>query len=489
MSRTPTSSALATCVNQTGAALRTCLNDTTDVPQMINEFASMVVVWQTDQREFNFIVYRDNTQNRLWRMLPDDLDRTWGNHSGGNNPVNLDPSSGKPYRRCIGTDPTPANEICRAFMRVPEFKEMYLRRIRTLTDEVLADPKWQNQLDDAEALLGDEWADDEARWNRTPHSLSQMLSAMDQWIDDYVAHLRAGGHENNIPGQQSAAPVVTISDYRSDPGDGLGYVLITNPSASESVDLSNWTFDGLAEIPVGLVVLPGATVAVSTNDQAFRAMNPSFTGVRATTNGTLAGQITPVAPQWLDCRNGWRCARHRRSSSTSGTQSRRRTRSPEAMRPLASIAGNGGDWFELVVVEDGLDVRGWRLGHVGQMTDRARQCGMNSSFADDPLLASLEGGTIITVSEDLADDVQFLPAFGDWHINLQANSADTGQYFTAASQSNFSTNHDNWQLSIFDDAGTLVFGPAGEGIGATSGVNSSEIGELQVAAVDCTLTR
>ena len=471
--------ALATCVNQTGAALRTCLNDTTDVPQMINEFASMVVVWQTDQREFNYIVYRDNTQNMLWRMLPDDLDRTWGNHSGGSNLVNLDPTSGKPYRRCIGTDPTPANEICRAFMSVPEFKDMYLRRIRTLTDEVLADPRWQARLATVGDTLVDEWADDEARWNRTPYTLGQILTEMSEWIDDYVVHLRAGGHEGNVPAQQSAAPGVSITGYRSDPGDGLGYVLITNPSATESVDLSNWTFDGLAEIPVGLVVLPGATVAVSTNDQLFRAMNPSFTGIRATTDGTLAGQVTlirrdgssaatvgdiPPAPIVL---NEWNAV------SSANTLA-------NGDATLGTIVGNGGDWFELVVVDDDLDIRGWRLvmsdndGPSQQVTDEF-------VFADDPLLAQLEGGTIITISEDFADDVTFLPAYDDWHLNLQANSADAGAYFTPASQSNFSTNHQNWQLSIFDDQGNLVFGPAGEGIGATSGVNSSEIGELKTA--------
>ena len=72
--------ALATCTSQTGTALRDCLLDTTDVPQIINELAAMVAIWQTDQREFNFFVYRDNTQNGLWRVLPDDLDRTWGHH-------------------------------------------------------------------------------------------------------------------------------------------------------------------------------------------------------------------------------------------------------------------------------------------------------------------------------------------------------------------------------------------------------------------------
>jgi len=468
--------AFRTCLDQTGAALRTCLNDTTDVPQMINEFAALVATWQTDQREFNYILYRDNTQNMLWRMLPDDLDRSWGHHAGSNL-VNLDASSGRVYRRCIGTDGTPANEICRAFMNVPEFKEMYLRRIRTLTDELLAGPQWHAMVSDARITLASEWAEDHAKWpNRANHNFNQILDSLDAWIDDYVAHLRAGGHEGNIPAEQSSAPQISITGYRSDPGDGLGYVLITNPSASESVDLSNWQFDGLAEIAPGLVVLPGATVAVTTNDQAFRAMNPAFTGIRSETQGTIAGQITLIR------RDGTTAATTGQTPPSSLVLNEWNAVSGANViaggdATLGSIAGNGGDWFELGVVDDDLDIRGWRL-VLSDNSGASQAVTDELIFANDPVLANLEAGTIITISESFPDDVEFLPASGDWHINLQSNSADDGAYFTAASQSNFSVNHENWQLSIFDDDGGLIFGPAGEGIGATSGVNSSEVGEL-----------
>ena len=471
---------LRACLDEIGAPFRACVMDQMDIPQLVNEIAATAVIRNIDQREFNYFIYRDSTQNGLWRMLPDDLDRTWGIDNGSNaqlaNPV---VSSLKPYARCIGTDTTPANEICRALMRWPEFEEMYNRRLRTLVDEVLDDPSWQVQITGTSDYIAADWEDDEAKWNRTNVAFSTMALALNGWVDDYVAHQRSGGHDGLVPGAQTPAPQVTISDYRSDPGDGLGYVMISNPSPSESVDLSNWTFDGLAEIPVGLVVLPGATVAVSTNDQMFRAMNPLFTGIRATTDGTIAGQVTlnrrdgssaatvgqiPPAPMVL---NEWNAVSSLNTLANGDAT-------------LGTIPGNGGDWFELVVIDNGLDIRGWRLvmsdndGPSQQVTDEF-------VFTNDPLLAALEGGTIITVSEDFVDDVEFLPAFDDWHLNLQANSADDGAYFTAASQSNFSTNSDNWQLSIFDAQGNLVFGPAGEGIGATSGVNSSEIGELQTA--------
>ena len=146
---------------------------------------------------------------------------------------------------------------------------------------------------------------------------------------------------------------------------------------------------------------------------------------------------------------------------------------------LGTVVGNGGDWFELVVIEDNLDIRGWTL----EISDEDNVDGVTEvtdefTFGNNALLGNLRAGTIITVSEDFADDPSYNPEAGDWTINLQANSADDGAFFTAGSQSNFGVNNQNWQLIIRDDAGNAVFGPAGEGAGA-SGVGSDEIGELE----------
>ena len=143
------------------------------------------------------------------------------------------------------------------------------------------------------------------------------------------------------------------------------------------------------------------------------------------------------------------------------------------------IVGNGGDWFELVVTEDHLDIRGWSL----ELSDNDNDAGIQEAtdtfvFAADPLLADLRAGTIITVAEDIADDAGYDPEGGDWHINLQANSDDDGSYITPDSQSNFGVSNDDWQLIIRDASDQPVFGPAGEGVGA-SGVSDEEIGELE----------
>ncbi|MEM7093239.1 MAG: CotH kinase family protein [Actinomycetota bacterium] len=475
--------AFLTCLNSSGAARRSCLLAQADVAQMVNEIAATSVIRNVDQREFNWFLYRDDTQNGLWRLLPDDLDRTWG--IGGTNVAAPVSDSGQPYRRCIGTDGPPANEVCRAIMAVPEFETMVNRRLRTLTDEHLADPKWQNAVTTTAALIEADWNDDEARWNRTSASFATIVGQLQSWITTYVAHLRAGGHDNKVPAAQSANPAVTIVETRPSAADGISWAILSNPSATESVDVSGWAFNGQATITNGAVILPGATLAVTNDDAAFLSANPDFADVRARLEGSFAGETTLVR------RDGSLVDGFGTPTTNAIVLNEWNAVNASSVLPLGdpvlgTAAGNGGDWFELVVVEDGLDVRGWRL--VLSDADGANP-GVRDEFvfADRPELADLEGGSIITISEDRADDLTVMPVRGDWHINLQANDFDAGQFFTAESQENFDTNHENWQLAIYDDQGTLVFGPAGEGIGSVSGVTSREVGELEAdpsASVD-----
>jgi hypothetical protein len=110
---------------------------------------------------------------------------------------------------------------------------------------------------------------------------------------------------------------------------------------------------------------------------------------------------------------------------------------PPADAFFGRVVGNGGDWFELVVVADHLDIRGWRLAIVDDDVPESPLV-----FSNSAIWANLRAGTIITVSEDVPDDVSYSPAAGDWWINVRAaDPADggTGTYITA---SNFPTSND-----------------------------------------------
>lgn len=140
-----------------------------------------------------------------------------------------------------------------------------------------------------------------------------------------------------------------------------------------------------------------------------------------------------------------------------------------------SIMGNGGDWFEMVVINDHLDVRGWKLAIIENGI-------ANKTFtlSNDTLWSNLRSGTIITISEDLVTDVSFNPFTintGDWWINIQARDGVTNNYIT--NPSNFSVSKDNWQLTIRDAENNIIFGPAGEGVNPLSGVGKDEVFKLE----------
>jgi hypothetical protein len=139
------------------------------------------------------------------------------------------------------------------------------------------------------------------------------------------------------------------------------------------------------------------------------------------------------------------------------------------------IEGNGGDWFEIVVIQDHLDMRNWEL-VVSDDTGGGGQVIQTLVLADHTAWSDLRSGTIITVSEELADDVSYDPVGGDWWISVQAADGAPGTYITAT---DFSVSNQNWQLTIRDDVGTDVFGPAGEGIRPLSGIGSDEVFKLE----------
>ncbi len=135
------------------------------------------------------------------------------------------------------------------------------------------------------------------------------------------------------------------------------------------------------------------------------------------------------------------------------------------------IQGNGGDWFELVVITDHLDMRRWKFdiyenGTLDETLD----------LTDDSIWSDLRSGTIITVAEDVPTDISYNPAAGDWWINVQAGEVGDGLYIEA---SNFPVASSNWQLVIRNADDAVIFGPAGEGISPTSGIGGTDIFRLE----------
>jgi len=135
------------------------------------------------------------------------------------------------------------------------------------------------------------------------------------------------------------------------------------------------------------------------------------------------------------------------------------------------VRGNGGDWFELVVIKDHLDIRGWQLDvYEDGLLDETL------TLTANPIWQDLRAGTIITVAEDVPSDISYNPAAGDWWINVQANNNGDGLYIE---KSSFPVSASGWRLRIRNMAGQVVFGPAGEGISPATGIGGTEVFRLE----------
>jgi hypothetical protein len=143
------------------------------------------------------------------------------------------------------------------------------------------------------------------------------------------------------------------------------------------------------------------------------------------------------------------------------------------------VIGNGGDWFELVVITDHLDMRRWVFDiYEDGLLDESLELTSHSIWAD------IRSGTIITISEDLPSDISYDPAAGDWWINVQANDSADGLYIEASS---FPVGSSNWQLRIRNASNTVIFGPAGEGISPKTGIGGNEVFKLETVPTAATI--
>jgi hypothetical protein len=165
------------------------------------------------------------------------------------------------------------------------------------------------------------------------------------------------------------------------------------------------------------------------------------------------------------------------------------TASSKADTHFGRVRGNGGRWFELLVVGETstpgetVDMRGWSF----DWSDTDLGSG-SITLSNDSRLQNIHRGTLLTVfaqddgttsdgdvnPENVATNYDdYNPAAGDWWLNLNLADSD----FIASGS--LDTGNDDWQLTIKDNSNNTVFGPVGEGVGVLSGVNSREIAKLE----------
>ena len=165
------------------------------------------------------------------------------------------------------------------------------------------------------------------------------------------------------------------------------------------------------------------------------------------------------------------------------------------------IEGNGGDWFELVVVGDGTagttDLRGFSIEVGTTEDDGSFDAGSLIVLSTDSYWAAVPNGTILTFTEDntanggLDTDIERVDNLAsDGYIWTNVWLGDTtrlgytdentnGYMIGGGLVSGLGIDNDDTQFIIADASGNVVFGIAGEGVAPTGGVSDTEVFELE----------
>jgi hypothetical protein len=273
------------------------LYDHVSIPSVINCLAVATIIHDRDFGHKNYYLYRDTQGSGEWTILPWDKDLTFGRLGflleGGvlNDAIwaNHDPES-HPLK-CYTE-----NLLFDALYDVPAIRDMYLRRLRTLMDELLQPPgtppselRYERRIDAYyEQMLSDVTLDAD-RWPvlwGTPQTFAQ---ALDILKNDYLAVRRVHLYETHgpgnggvIPAPQPATARVFFGDLEPDPASGNQseeYFTLVNPN-DYAVDISGWQIAQDVEYTIqpGVVIPAGGTLYLSPDVVAFRNRATSPTG-------------------------------------------------------------------------------------------------------------------------------------------------------------------------------------------------------------------
>lgn len=302
--------ALIAGVALTGTNLERYVFDNMDLPGMVSYMATVAVTQNIDASDKNYFLYRDTEGTGEWRMLPWDLDLTFG--PDALNTDNIVYNANGTSHPFIGARPYLLSDgkYCRfleAMTSNPRTRQMLLRRTRTLTDRFLAKPYFQNRMDQLAAMLGPDVVLDRAKWGAdevfggTFYTMEQSIARIKtEYLAPRVGFLTGlsiPGVTNWNPSSQSYAPQLEFAALEVTPTSGNQdeeYIQIVNPGA-QPVDISGWKLRGDVdmEFKPGTVVPTNSSIYVSPNVAAFRARSSGPRGGQSLfVQGNYSGRLS-----------------------------------------------------------------------------------------------------------------------------------------------------------------------------------------------------
>ena len=298
--------------------------DNLDLPQTVSYFATLALVASQDHGHKNYYLYRDSDGTGEWAPFPWDVDLTWGRNwtqSGGYFQDTFYPDNVLNFYPGDAIQSKTANRLYDLVFSHPAFRQMYLRRLRTLMDTLLkatgtptnalnVEPRMRALADlmDPPGVATSDADLDNTKWGPTwgNTTWSILRNEVERTISTYLparrtflASAAANVNGETIPSVQPTNAVVAIAAWDYNPASGnqdQEYLELRNANAF-AVDVSGWKLGGGVSFKLkpGTVIPAGASLYVSPNVKAFRAR----------TTGPRGGQSLFVTGPYGGHLNAW----------------------------------------------------------------------------------------------------------------------------------------------------------------------------------------
>jgi len=293
-------------LSQSSGERRRYLYDNVDVAQVINFLAARAITGDVDCCHKNYYFYRDTGFSNEWQMWPWDVDlsfgRVWNSSQTYWNQV-LIPNTGL----FVGS----GNRLPDAIFNSSETRQMYLRRVRTLMDELLKPPNtledelyYEPRIDMLASLLYEDASLDAAKWNShawgngstAPNYPQSLMEAVEELKYFYLPErrrqlfYRLASGTRDLPEAQPAGTIVNFGAIETSPAGGNldeQYIELINPN-SLAVDISGWTLSKGQDLNIHIFTFRGGTVIpansaiyIAADRVAFRSRTTYPTGGQA----------------------------------------------------------------------------------------------------------------------------------------------------------------------------------------------------------------
>ncbi|MBQ7589799.1 MAG: CotH kinase family protein [Verrucomicrobia bacterium] len=267
------------------------LYDHTNIPEMVNYFAASLIMNHADQGWKNYYLYRDSDGSGEWKILPWDLDLTWGRYSAPyyfNDNIQTDLWLGWWYI---------INGLYLGYSFDPNLSNMIRCRLLTLMDEefywceapdenlpFLREMRAKQDLMDPEGLEVTDMELDEKKWPnsifpRTPREEFERIR--DAYLPQRIASIQKYMESYPVPEADCKTNIQILEIVPSSllKNASEAYICLTN-IGDYPVDISHWKLRGMMQYDFdpGTVLLAGNVLYVTADLKAFRAREVFPTG-------------------------------------------------------------------------------------------------------------------------------------------------------------------------------------------------------------------